>query len=354
MQATPLTLTARTLYAELRELALAVGASEAIGPLPGSLVRKTLKGGDYLYYQYRDLNGRTRQTYLGPDNAQTAALAESLSQRADNREADLARLNELRAAFVGAGGAVMEHAPLRILQAFAQAGTLRPGNGCAVLIGTHAFNALANQLGVRWPAMMQTQDIDLTGETDIDLAVPVPDTPAPDVLAQLDMGFLPVPSLDAREPSTSFRIRGQEMRVDLLAPLVGKPEKGSVFVPALNARAQPLRFLDYLLEEVVPVVIVGRKAQVLVNVPAPARFALHKLLVSESRGAAFATKAEKDRQQAVQMLEVLLEEMPDEVEQAREDLEARGKGWRDKLVRGLKKVGKRAPLVAEWHATYSG
>lgn len=42
MQATPLTMTARTLYAELRELALAVGATEAIGPLPGSLVSKTL------------------------------------------------------------------------------------------------------------------------------------------------------------------------------------------------------------------------------------------------------------------------------------------------------------------------
>lgn len=348
MQATPLTMTARTLYAELRELALAVGATEGIGPLPGSFVRKTLKGGTYLYYQYRDLDGRTRQAYLGPDNAETQALAGSLKQHAENREADLARLNELRAAFVGAGGAVMEHAPLRVLQAFADAGALRPGRGCAVLVGTHAFNALGNQLGVRWPTMTRTQDIDLAGETDIDLAVQQPATPAPDVLTQLDMGFIPVPSLDAREPSTSFRIRGKEMRVDLLAPLTGKPDKGSLYVPALNARAQPLRFLDYLLEDVVPVVIVGRKAQVLANVPSPERFALHKLLVSESRGAAFATKAEKDRRQAVQILEVLMEEMPDEVAPAREDLLARGKGWSDKLARALRKIEKTSPQLAEW------
>lgn len=348
MQAAPLTLTARTLYAELREQALVVGATDAIGPLPGTVVRKTLKGGTYLYYQYRDLDGRTRQAYLGRDNADTTALAESLSLRAENREVDLARLNELRAAFVGAGGAAMEHAPLRVLQAFADAGALRPGRGCAVLVGTHAFNVLANQLGVRWPAMMQTQDIDLAGETDVDLAVQKPNTSAPDVLTQLDMGFIPVPSLDAREASTSFRIRGHEMRVDLLAPLVGKPKQGGIFVPALNAQAQPLRFLDYLLDDVVPVVIVGRKAQVLANVPSPARFALHKLLVSEVRGAAFATKAEKDRRQATQILEVLLDEMPDDVAQAKEDLVSRGRGWSDKLVRALQKVGRTAPEVAEW------
>lgn len=345
MHATPLSLTARTLQAELRELALASGATEHMGDTPGSLVRKTLKGTGYLYYQYRDLDGRTRQAYLGLDDANTQALVARLEARAADRAQDLQRLNELRAAFVAAGGGVMEHAPMRVLQGFGDAGVLQPGIGQAVLVGTHAFNVLGNLLGVRWASQMQTQDIDLACETDIDIAISNPAVSAPDVLAQLGMGFLPVPTLDPRQPSTSFKVRGQQMRVDLLAPLVGKPGPATVHVPALNAQAQPLRFLDYLLEAPVPAVVVGRRAQALVNVPQPERFALHKLLVSESREAVFATKAEKDRLQAMQMLEVLIEEAPDGLAAAKADLVARGKGWTDKLNRALKKCQKAYPDV---------
>ncbi|MFP5430809.1 MAG: hypothetical protein ACLGHE_07480, partial [Gammaproteobacteria bacterium] len=89
MLATPLSLTARTLYAELRELALALGASEHMGDTPGSVVRKALKGVDYLYYQYRDLDGCTRQAYLGADNAATQVLLARLTARATDRAEDL-------------------------------------------------------------------------------------------------------------------------------------------------------------------------------------------------------------------------------------------------------------------------
>jgi hypothetical protein len=350
MHPVSLSLTARTLYAELRELAVAIGATENIGEAPGSVVRKTLKGADYLYYQYRDLDGRTRQAYLGLDDGSTRALAASMEVRITDREADARRLEELRAAFVGAGGAAMEHAPLRILSAFADAGVLQPGLGHAVLVGTHAFNVMGNLLGVRWASQMQTQDIDLAGELDIDIAVSRPERPAADVLSRLEMGFIPVPTLDPRMSSTSFRVRGEDMRVDLLAPLLGKPTAKPVFVPSLNAVAQPLRFLDYLLESPVPAVVIGKRALALVNVPQPERFALHKLLVSESREAVFATKAEKDRIQAMQMLEVLIENAPDGLAGARENLVARGKGWSDKLNHALKKCEKAYPDVVAYIA----
>ena len=70
MQYQPLSLTARTLYAELNDLALALGATEHIGRTPGTVVRKTVHGHRYIYYQYRDLDGRTRQSYLGRDAAE--------------------------------------------------------------------------------------------------------------------------------------------------------------------------------------------------------------------------------------------------------------------------------------------
>lgn len=350
MHPIPLSLMARTLYAELRELALAVGATENMGAAPGSLVRKTLKGGQYLYYQYRDLNGRTRQAYLGADDEATQALAARMLARVLDGQADARHLDELRAAFAGAGGGVMEHAPMRVLQAFADAGVLQPGLGHAVLVGTHAFNVLGNLLGVRWASQMQTQDIDLAGETDIDIALSRPELPAADVLNRLEMGFIPVPTLDPRMPSTSFRIRGQDMRVDLLAPLLGKPSSKPLFVPSLNAVAQPLRFLDYLLESPVPAVVIGKRSLSLVNVPQPERFALHKLIVSESRVAVFASKAEKDRVQAMQMLEVLIENAPDGLVAAKDDLLARGKGWSDKFNRAMKKCAKNYPEVVTYIA----
>jgi hypothetical protein len=51
----------------------------------------------------------------------------------------------------------------------------------------------------------------------------------------------------------------------------------------------------------------------LVNVPAPARFALHKLLAEQLRPASFAAKAKKDILQAVQVLEVLVEDRPGDI-----------------------------------------
>ena len=333
-----LSLTARTLYAELRELALVAGTSGHVGPMPGAVVGKTVKGKAYLYFQYRDLDGRTRQAYLGPDDVQTRSLATRIAERATERSGDVEHLDELRAAFIGAGGAAMEHAPMRVLQGFAEAGVLQPGVGRAVLIGTHAFNVLGNLLGVRWTSRMQTQDVDLGGEADIDIALGTPSAPASDVLQKLGMGFIPVPTLDPSAPSTSFRVRGKELRVDLLVPLTGKPDARPVFVPALNSVAQPVRFLDYLLEESVPAVATGRRALVLLNVPAPERFALHKLLVAESRPAALAVKASKDREQAMQLIEALIENAPDGVAAAKADLVRRGKGWSDKLSRALKKA----------------
>jgi hypothetical protein len=348
VQPVPLSLTARTLYAELRELALAIGSVEHMGDSPGSIVAKTLASGTYLYRQYRDLDGRTRQSYLGPDNERTRALAERWATRAATTADDMVRLNELRAAFVGAGGGVMEHAPLRVLKGFADAGLLQPGVRRAVLVGTHAFNVIGNLLGVRWSSQMQTQDVDLAGNADIDIAVGNPTASAPDVLQQLDMGFIPVPTLNPRSPSTSFRVRGQELRVDLLVPLTGMPSARPMFIPALNAMGQPLRFLDYLLVDPVPAVATGRRALVLLSVPSPERFALHKLLVSESRSAAFAVKAGKDREQAMQMLAALIEHAPDGVAAAKADLIARGAGWSGKLARALKKAQRTYPEAADF------
>lgn len=356
MRTEPLSLTLRTLHAELRELVLAAGARARLSAMPGSVVRKRIRGGVFVYYQYRDLVGGTRQLYLGPEHdGRIAALADTLAQPAE--EQDAARIEELHAAYVAAGAPVLEHAPMRVLRAFATAGVLRPEQGSAVLVGTYAFAAYAHLLGVRWAGSLGTQDIDLAAHRDaasareatgIEIALRRPEVSAPDALDQLEMGFLPVPALDPRTPSTSYKVRGQPMRVDLLAPAAGEAPGEPVFVPAFGGMAQPLPLLDYLLGETVAGLVVGRRELLVVALPAPERFALHKLVVARSRPAAFATKAAKDRDQAALVLAVLREEAPLGLRAALGALARRGEPWLTRLRQGMAALTVDAAEEAAW------
>ena len=343
MKPTALSLTANTLYAELRSLTLAIGVAENLSDPPGTVVSKTLRGNRFLYYQYRDLNGSTKQSYLGPDNDDTRSILARIEARSDALNEDRQRIHELRGAYLAAGGTAIAHPPFRVLKGFADAGILKPGPNSAVLVGTYAFVALGNMLGVRWESQMQTQDIDIAADSAVSLAVNKPDLNVLDSLTKLEMGFLPIPSLNPKSPSTSFRVRGQEMRVDLLTPEVDKASGKPIFVEALNAPAQPLRHLDFLIEEVVPALIFGRSELLLVNIPLPERFALHKVLVSESRPSVMATKAMKDRLQAVQLLDVLLNLNEEPLVSLKNDIVNRGPSWKRKFDRGLEKCRALSP-----------
>src|SRR5690606_28008099 len=98
-------------------------------------------------------------------------------------------------------------------------------------------------------------------------------------------------------------------------------------LPALEAHATPLRFLDYLIHRTEPAVV-PFGAGVLVNLPLPERYACHKLIVAQRRIATRRDKAPKDLAQAAALLTVLLEDRPDEVADAWAELLARGPAWR--------------------------
>jgi hypothetical protein len=112
-------------------------------------------------------------------------------------------------------------------------------------------------------------------------------------------------------------LRGKELSVDLLTPMLGKPNSDPTHISFLNTYAAPVRFLEYLLEDVQQAIIIAKNG-ILVNVPAPARFALHKLVVSERRDVASQTKSKKDIDQAVQLLDWLQQTRPGDVSLAYE------------------------------------
>jgi hypothetical protein len=76
-----------------------------------------------------------------------------------------------------------------------------------------------------------------------------------------------------------------------------------------------------------------------VQVPHPARFALHKVLVAGRRTPAWQAKRDKDLRQARQLMALLREDRPGDLEAAREGLESRGRSWQRALARGMKLAG---------------
>jgi hypothetical protein len=299
--------TVQTLYAELLDQTLRSNFDEGAG----SFVSKQLGGARYWYRQRVD-GGSKRQVYLGRE---TEELLERVRTAREDREAALAderRRREL-VSMLAAGGAARESgAVVQVLRILSDAGVFRLGG---VLIGTQAFSCHANLLGVRFDAQsLRTADIDVAQPA---IAVPRDSTPTNmlDELRSADTRFVAVPSFDARDPSTSFRVRGRDLRVDFLTPATSRTGSRPVYLPHIGTAAEPMAGLEYLIVDAIPAVVVGGEG-VLVHVPTPARFALHKLWVARQRPVSEQTKARKDLRQAEQLLEVLAEDRPDDLARA--------------------------------------
>jgi hypothetical protein len=138
---------------------------------------------------------------------------------------------------LAAGGALTEPAAvLRVVELLADAGVFRLGG---VLVGTFGFRVLGNLLGVRLAgAHLRTDDLGIAQEPGVDVAVDPTVVPrdVPAAFRETDPPLLPVPGLLPRSPSTTFRARGRELRVDFLAP---GPWRG----PYSSGLLRPLRGL---------------------------------------------------------------------------------------------------------------
>lgn len=333
----------QTAYSELLEQLLALEARRSIGHAKGTFVKKQLKGREYLYFQFSAPGGKLEQTYLGPRSPALDAVAERWRRERDLVAPDRAQIDGIAALLRAGGASLTDGASARVLGALADAGVFRLGG---VLVGTQAFVVLGNVLGVKWRgAHARTDDIDIAAPKALEVAVPNAKAEVPKALESLEMGFLPVPGFDPRAPSTSYKVRGRGLRVDLLTPASsGTKAAAPVILSRFAAAATPLPYLDYLLDEAQPAAVIDGGA-VLVNVPSPARFALHKLLVAGSRPSAFQTKADKDLAQTSLLVEVLEADRPGDLRRAWQAM--RGRGWSKRVHVGANVLRRRAPAAWE-------
>ena len=331
-----LSLSAQTAYAQLLEAALAAEHFRSVADLKGSFASKTSKGKTYWYYQYIEPSGKLRQVYVGPDNDAVRALREKKETPATAQKlGPLAR----SAAALGCAEIVPKHA--RVLSRLSEYGFFRAGG---VLIGTHAFLAFGNMLGVRWVDSDRTQDVDFAhAGKSLSIGLPSNITINTDAaIKSLEMGFLPISSLNTETGATYLNPREPEFRLDFLTTRHREREK-TYNHPQLGVNMQPLPFMEYSLEDVQQAVLFSGDTVVLVNVPSPARYALHKLIVYGERKGAFATKSAKDIKQAGCLLMRLKELRPSDITEAWDDLTGRGKGWRSRARKGAQALAKKSP-----------
>lgn len=324
----------RTLFAELAQRSLDA-QFEADFPLEGRFVTVSVKGKEYWYFDLPTADGPDKRRYVGPvADEEITARVNDHKQIKDDIKARRRLVGTLKRS---AGLAGPDPFAGDVTKALAEAGLFRLR---AVLIGSVAFSCYPGLLGVRMPSTaMQTGDADYAQDFAISSEVGDSLPPILDVLQSVDPGFRAVPHQADRAMVAAFT-NGKGYRVEFLTgnrgsdDYTGKPSP----MPALGgASAENLRFLDYLIYEPVRTVLLHREG-VSVIVPAPERYAVHKLIVASRRhtDALGRAKRDKDLHQASLLAQALVETrqghiLADAYQEARE----RGKSWQDGIRAGL-------------------
>jgi hypothetical protein len=121
--------------------------------------------------------------------------------------------------------------------------------------------------------------------------------------------------------------------VDILTPSFDS-EEGLRKLEALGVWAQSLHFLNFLIADPIPAVMLYRSG-VLVQIPRPERYAVHKLIVSQRRRGSDNPKVRKDLLQAEALIRILTEDRPAELRMAWQTARDNGPAWRTALDAAL-------------------
>ena len=316
MQIIPLNLL--SLYADIEQR---VKLGEVV---PASISRKTVKGRVHLYAVTKQGASRV-QSYIGPaDDADAQARAEAHARAARQR----AQLKRSVQALKRAGIRAPDVARGRILEALALAGLFRKG---AVLVGTIAYQHFPCLVGAYLSdGAAHTEDADLAA-TRVGLEKLRQGENLLTTLRRADRTFAPVhirpsslPRQFASEQGFSVEVLTTRGRSDETVP-----------IPALGCVAKPVPYLEYLLENAVEAVSLYG-AGVLIRVPDPARYAVHKLIVHQMRNDP--AKKIKDLVQARELFAAYRARDPDHLDEAIERAIVRGRAWAQLVRAGLKRV----------------
>jgi hypothetical protein len=286
-----------TKYQDLKQLAQT--QTRVLAGTPGTLKQRTQSGRQYWVREYIRVDGKKTDEYIG--------AVDSVDQdRIARWESEIAIAKSLASGSASLrlfGYQRIERKPAAVLEVFFNRGLIQGG---LTLVGSHAYGALLNELGVIAPGYA-THDIDVARAQAMAIALGR-DVSFGNLLNESGLTFVPVPGMPSRRPSASFKLPGAELlAVDLLVP--GRKLGELVPVKELSTYAQAIPLLDFLVHEPVDSVALSPNQVIPVKVPAPERFVIHKLFSSQSRKAD-RSKVAKDLDQAAVLTAALEDQTP--------------------------------------------
>jgi hypothetical protein len=328
MRFNELPVSAQTAYAELAEQTRAFEAVNALGGLQGSFQKLDRKGRGYWYFAFRDLDGKVRLSYVGPDDERVQALVRRFEESREARP-----LSPQAQAAIALGGVPVPTKHFRIVKRLGDHGFFRAGG---VLVGTHAFVAFGNMLGVKWTDGVRTLDVDFApAAKNVSIALPADiKIDVHGAFESLEMGLMPITELGGGAAA--------QLRLDFVtsATRYGKP----VLMQDVNLALRPLKFMEFSLEGTTQACVFGSAGACTVNIPAPERYAVHKLVIFGERAQNERAKARKDLLQAWALIDYHRK-----TGQARlfntawRDAVSRGRGWRSRAHEGRRALLATAP-----------
>lgn len=323
----------QTMLAELVQRSMDA-AWTADFPPEGRFITAQVKDKRYWYIDIPDGEGGKSRRYVGP--AEDPEITKRVQHFKRDKENYRARRRMVTSLTREGGMIAPDTLTGDIVEALAAGGLFRLRG---LLIGTVAFQTYAGILGVRLPmAALLTGDADVAQDYAISQEVKDSLPPIVHLLQAVDPTFRAVPHRSGTAASSAFQT-DTGYRVEFLTSNRGGDDyiDKPALMPALGgASADPLRFLDFLIRDPIRTVLL-HKAGVPVTVPAPERYAVHKLIVASRRRThgQGVIKRDKDIQQSALLTEALAQaRRHSDLALVYNEAWERGPAWREGIMAG--------------------
>lgn len=322
---------ARSAYSDLIRLA----KDDMVANVRGSIQTRVIDGKTY-WYSKETIGQGSKWWYIGPDTDDTRARVDqikTIKAEVAERKKERSRLTRLLRA---EGMTPTDRETGSMLLALSKVGTFRLGG---TLVGTNAFRLMEGDLGVTLPlgGAANTGDIDIAQFQRLSLAMQ--ETVEPSLSETFSaLKFDPVPD---QSPNSVWRWKqgSTGTLVEFLTPSF-EDDEGIRKLPSLGVSARALHHLNYLISDPIYAIALYRDG-ILVQIPRPEKFAIHKLIVADRRqGGPNQEKAQKDREQAAFIIETLAQDRPDDLWDAYQDALSRGPKWTTRISHSLDRMPK--------------
>ena len=288
---------------------------------PGTLEDRVRGSSLFTYHRYYDAAGKLVEDLVAKqlDTPQGISDREKAQDRIDRANERVKAVKKLRSL----GFACADDATGATLAALHNHGLFEAG---LTLVGSHSYGAILNHLGVRAQTYL-TEDVDTSSLLRLSIGQ---NLNLLDVLKTTGLPFVKSKiGLSPKSKSETYLVSNKSnFMFDVLVDGhdIGEP----VFVPEINAYAQTIPYLKYLVEGRVSSAIISKTYIVPVFIPDPRRFAIHKLFSSVSR-INMPAKSEKDILQAATVICAVEDKYPGDITDEMKEFPLAG---RSQLLKG--------------------